>query len=313
MGHPIEKFPLVVVAGPTAVGKTALSIRLAREINAEIISVDSVQVYRGLDIGSAKPPHQERMLVPHHLIDVAEPDEPFDAADFVRLSTRIIRRIILSGKTVMLVGGTGLYLKALLNGLSPAPGADPGLRVQLKDMANTFGQDILYNFLAKVDRCSAEKIHPHDTFRLIRAIEIFSSTGIPPSLWHKEQKKPESYPILKVGLIRPRKELYQRIDRRVDEMMEEGFLDEVKNLLDKGYSPDLKPLKTLGYRHIISNLLGELSLEESIRQLKRDTRRYAKRQLTWFKADPQIKWFNPDELLKKEKIWPWIAGKRAQR
>jgi tRNA dimethylallyltransferase len=301
------------MAGPTAVGKTALAIRLAREIRAEIISVDSVQVYRGLDIGSAKPTSRERMLVPHHLIDVVEPDEPFDAADFARLSRRIIRRIILNGRAVILVGGAGLYFNALFNGFSPAPGANPGLRVQLKEMASVFGQDILYDFLVKVDRSSAEKIHPHDTFRLIRAIEIFSATGIPRFLWRKEQKRLEGYPILKVGLIRSRKELYQRIDRRVDEMMEAGFLDEVKKLLDKGYSPALKPLKTLGYRHIISCLRGELSMEESIRQLKRDTRRYAKRQLTWFKADPLIKWFNPDELFKKEKIWPWIVGKRAQR
>jgi tRNA dimethylallyltransferase len=310
----IERFPLVIIVGPTAVGKTAVSLRLASEIRAEIISVDSVQIYRSLDIGSAKPNFKERNIVPHHLIDVANPDEPFDAANFTRLAWLSIKRIISRGRVPMLVGGTGLYLRALFNGLSPSQGAHPGLRLQLKKMADTFGAGMLYDFLTTVDKISAEKIHPNDIFRLIRAIEIYISTGIPPTSWHKGQKSPlNGFPRLKIGLIRDKQELYEIINKRVDQMMEEGLLYEVKTLLKKGYAPRLNSLQTLGYRHIIAYFTGELSYKEAIRQLKRDTRHYAKRQLTWFKSDPEIKWFHPDELIKKEKIWPLILGKRDQR
>ena len=314
MSQAIERFPLVIIVGPTAVGKTSVSLRLASEISAEIISVDSVQIYKGLDIGSAKPNIKERNKIPHHLIDVANPDEPFDAAHFTRLAWFFIKRIISRGRVPMLVGGTGLYLRALFQGLSPSQGAHPGIRLQLKKMADTFGAGILHDFLTTVDKISAEKIHPNDIFRLIRALEIYISTGISLSQWHKGQKSPlDGFPRLKIGLIRDKQKLYERINQRVDLMMEEGLIYEVKTQLKKGYSPRLNSLQTLGYRHIIAYLTGELSCKEAVRQLKRDTRHYAKRQITWFKSDPGIRWFNPDELLKKEKIWPLILGKKDQR
>jgi len=305
----ITKFPLVALVGPTAAGKTALSLRLAKEIRAEIISVDSVQVFRGLDIGTAKPSLEEQQQVPHHLIDVADPDEPFDVADFVRKALGIIKSIISRGKVPLLVGGSGLYLRSLLEGLAPCPGHDPMVREMLRKISANQRKRALYDLLAGADPETASRLHPNDTFRIIRALEVYHQTGEPMSMWHRRHKSTsgQRLPCTKIGLVRPKKELYERIDLRIDHMLDAGFLEEVKFLLKKGYSHRLKPLQSLGYRHIIRFLKEQVSFDETVSQLKRDTRRYAKRQLTWFRADPEIRWYHPEALMGLHRIWQEIG------
>ncbi len=300
-------FPLVAVVGPTASGKTQVAIRLAGRINAEIISMDSIQVYRGLDIGSAKPSPEELEAAVHHLIDIREPFEPLDAASFSALAARAAERIINGGKNVIFAGGTGFYLRAVLSGLSPMPGRLPGIRGFLKGIAARSGQGILHDFLQENDPVSAARIHPNDLYRVTRAVEVFLSSGRPFSWWRGRRPRVRSFLAgrycLKVGLMLPRRDLYQRIERRVDLMIEQGLVQEVKDLLEKGLNPGLRPLQSLGYRHIIRFLLGGCSLDEAVREMKRDTRRYAKRQLTWFRKDTQIRWFRPDHLLSCNDIW----------
>jgi len=307
--HQITKFSLVALVGPTAAGKTALSLRLAKEMCAEIISVDSVQVFRGLDVGTAKPSLEEQKQVPHHLIDVADPDEPFDAADFVRKALGIIRSIRARGKVPLLVGGSGLYLRFLLEGLAPCPGRDPMVREMLRKISANQGKRALHDLLAGADPEAANRLHPNDTFRVIRALEVYHQTGEPMSIWQKRHKRTSGQRLLctKIGLARPREELYKRIDARVGVMLDAGFLEEVKFLLNKGYSHHLKPLQSLGYRHMIRFLKGEVSFDEAVSQLRRDTRRYAKRQITWFRADPEIRWYHPEALLGLNKVWQEIG------
>jgi tRNA dimethylallyltransferase len=309
INHQITKFPLVAFVGPTAVGKTVLSLRLAKEIRAEIISVDSVQVFRGLDIGTAKPGLEEQQQVPHHLIDVADPDEPFDVADFVHKALGIIRSITSRGKVPLLVGGSGLYLRSLLEGLAPCPGHDPMVREMLHKILSNQGKRALHDLLAGADPEAASRLHPNDKFRIIRALEVYHQTGEPMSMWHRRHKSTlgQRLSCTKIGLVRPRKELYERIDSRVDAMLDAGFLEEVKFLLDKGYSHRLKPLQSLGYRHIISFLKGKVSFDEAVSQLRRDTRHYAKRQLTWFRADPEIRWYHPEVLMDVHRVWQEIG------
>ncbi len=303
-------FPLVALVGPTAVGKTALSLRLAEEIRAEIINVDSVQVFRGLDIGAAKPSPEEQQKVPHYLIDVVDADEPFDAADFVRRAMGIIRSITSRGKVALLVGGTGLYLRSLLEGLAPCPGRNPMVREMLHKIQTGQGKGALHELLARIDPEAAERLHPNDTFRIKRALEVYYQTGEPMSIWQKRHRiaTGQRLPCIKIGLTRPRKELYERINARIEAMLDAGLLQEVKSLLDRGYSPRLKPLQSLGYRHMIPFLKREISFNEALAQMKRDTRHYAKRQLTWFRADPEIRWFHPETLRKADNIWKKIMG-----
>ena len=307
------RFPWVAIAGPTAVGKTDLSLRLAREINAEIVNFDSVQVYRGLDIGSAKPTAEERSEVPHHLIDILDPDEPFDAAMYARKARGVIRGITSRGRTVLLVGGTGLYLRALLSGLAAGPGADPMVRAYLRRLLESMGAAALHGILMERDPDAARSIHPNDVFRVIRALEVCELTGRSMTQWRRMQKKMETHTAfcIKIGLARPRHELYQRINSRVDQMLKEGLIEEVENLLSRGYSPRLKSLQALGYRHMTDYLKGTCPLADAARLLKRDTRRYAKRQMTWFRADSGFRWFHPDELLQADSIWRRLAGKGA--
>ncbi|MDA8161825.1 MAG: tRNA (adenosine(37)-N6)-dimethylallyltransferase MiaA [Desulfobacteraceae bacterium] len=308
----LHPFPLVAVLGPTAVGKTALSIRLASELRAEIVNFDSVQVYRGLDIGSAKPTKKELARVPHHLIDILQPDEPFNAAAFSAKARAAIKSITQRGRTVILTGGTNLYLRALLEGLAPCPGEDHALRTRLKEIAKEFGTDVLHAFLSGIDTKSASRIHPNDTLRIIRAIEVYIKTGKTLSLWHeRHQNEMVLSHCIKIGLMRPINELYERIDRRVDEMIKDGLIEEVRSLIKKGYSPDIKPLQTLGYRHMIRFLAGASAFTETVVQLKRDHRHYARRQLIWLRNKPDIKWFNPDGLARLRRIWPHILGAKG--
>ena len=285
---------LVVILGPTAVGKTAVGLRVAEQIGGEIISADSAAVYRGMDIGTAKPTAEERARVRFHLIDVADPDEPFTAAKFRELALEAIRDIQARGKRVLIVGGTGLYLRVLLHGFSLAPPPrDPTIRKRLQQEAREQGLPALYARLQQVDPQAAARIHPNDAVRIIRALEVYEMTGKPVSEW--QHRADSELPALKLGLTMPRPLLYRRINARVDQMMAQGFLQEVQNLLSKGYNRDLPALKGLGYRHLIAYLTGEMGLEEAVALWKRDTRRFAKRQMTWFRREPGILWLDASD------------------
>lgn len=288
---------VIVLCGPTAAGKTAVGIRLARELGAEIVGADAMQVYRRLDIGTAKPTPEERALVPHHLIDVVEPDEPFDAARYVALARPAVEEILRRGRIPLVVGGTGLYIRALLHGLFAAPPVDPAVRVRLAAELTARGVEALHARLAQCDPEAARRLHPRDTARILRALEVFEATGRPISALqqaHRFADSPYASRILGLRLERPA--LYARIDRRVEEMLAAGLEDEVRGLLAAGLSPASKAMQALGYRHIAAWLEGRIPREEAVRTMKRDTRRYAKRQMTWFRAIPGIRWFSPEDL-----------------
>lgn len=291
-----KKPRVAVLVGATAVGKTAVALALAEQLGAEIVNADSLQVYRELDIGTAKPSREERARAPHHLIDVADPPDPYDAARFCREGRAVLDDLARRGGPPLVVGGTGLYLKALLSGLfaegEPAPGVRDRVRRDLADL----GLPALYTRLIHLDPATAARLHPHDTYRIVRALEVMAATGKPLSQFikaHRFQDAP--YAVLKLGLTRPREELYRRIELRVELMLEAGWLDEIEGLLER-YPPTLKPLQALGYRHLINYLTGRWSWDEALTLLTRDTRRYAKRQFTWFGSDPEVRWFHPDQV-----------------
>ena len=301
---------IYIIVGPTAVGKTEISLAIAEEIGAEIISADSMQVYRGMDIGTAKPTLQERARVPHHLIDVADPKEEFSAGRFVQLADEAIKDITVRGKVPLVAGGTGMYIRALTEGLFEGPGADFALREELMD-AERKEPGALYNMLKKADPKAAEKIHPSDIRRIIRALEVFQKSGMPisesQSQWGARGSATGSatgsdrrsdrgadrggrYNCKIAGLTMPRPELYRRIDARVDKMLDEGFLGEVKTLRDSGCTREMPSMHALGYKQLMAHLDGELSLDEAARLIKRDTRHYAKRQYTWFNGQEGVQW-----------------------
>jgi tRNA dimethylallyltransferase len=291
------KQSLVIISGPTCVGKTDVAISLAEPLRAEIISADAMQVYRYMDIGTAKPTEQQRVRVRHHLIDVVEPDEPFSAALFKTMAQAVIGDLHQKGRPVFVVGGTGLYIKALTRGLFASQKQDGFIREQLEKEAETLGLGRLYRRLLKVDPAAAARIHPNDTYRIVRALEVHQVTGKPISdhqMLHGFRDF--RYRTLNIGLIPERNILYDRIDTRVDLMLTYGLLEEVKWLLDQGYPSTLKSMRSIGYRHMADYLLGRMPWDETVRIFKRDTRRYAKRQLTWFRADPEILWVQPGEI-----------------
>jgi tRNA dimethylallyltransferase len=282
---------IVVICGPTASGKSAAALELAKEFGAEIINADSMQVYRSMDIGTAKPSPEAQQAIRHHLIDILYPDEEFSAALFREEARRAIAAIEGRGKRALVVGGTGLYIKALTQGLITGGDIDPEIRARLLAEAEQGGREGLYQRLKGVDPKAAARLHPNDTYRVIRALEVYERTGCPISLMREQHRFEEGpYHVLKVGLLIERKELYRRIDQRVEEMLAKGLQTEVRGLLDQGYSPGLKTMQSLGYKQITAYLMGAYDLAEAVRLIKRDTRRYAKRQLTWFKADPQVRW-----------------------
>ena len=294
---PAGKKPRVaVLVGATAVGKTAVALELAAALGAEIVNADSLQVYRELNIGTAKPTLAERARVPHHLIDVADPPEPYDAARYAQAGRQILAQLHARRVPPLVVGGTGLYLKALLAGLFAEGEPAPGVRDRVRRELGVLGLPGLYARLIHLDPPTAARLHPHDTYRIVRALEVMEATGKPLSQFiaaHRFRDAPSE--TLKLGLRRPREELYQRIELRVQAMLEAGWLTEVEGLLTR-YPPTLKPLQALGYRHLINYLTGRWSLEEALTLLTRDTRRYAKRQLTWFGSDKEIHWFHPDQI-----------------
>ncbi|NPA48359.1 MAG: tRNA (adenosine(37)-N6)-dimethylallyltransferase MiaA [Thermodesulfobacteria bacterium] len=297
---PREKnIPLVAIVGPTGVGKTEVACFLAENLNGEVVNFDSIQVYKHLEIGAAKPTPEELARAPHHLLGILELDEEFNAARFVELADAAIAEIHQRGRQPILAGGTGLYLKALLHGLFEV-GDVSEARQKLKERLQKEGLASLYRELQEIDPETAGKISPRDWVRTLRALEVYYTTGKTFSeLARAHAFRKRRYPCLKIGLYLPREELYQRLNSRVDKMLEAGFLDEVRSLLERGYSPELKPLQSIGYRHMIAYLQGKVPFEEAVRLMKRDTRRYAKRQLSWFRKDPEVKWFLPRE---KEKI-----------
>ena len=294
---PDNKPKVIVITGPTASGKSALAVELALYFGGEIVNADSMQVYRGMDVGTAKPSIAERRGVPHHLLDVVSPDEDFDAAKYRALAVPQLQGLASRGKASFVVGGTGLYIKTLLGGLLDCPPAYPRLREELGRTWDEQGSTFLYEKLKTFDPESALKIHPHDRVRIIRALEIIHLTQQrPSSLIQRHGFRDNALEALKICMEVDRKELYERINHRSLSMIEGGLVAETEGLLNKGYSPDLKPMKSLGYRHVVKYLEGAWALDETIYKLQRDTRRYAKRQLTWFGADSEMVWINPNDI-----------------
>ncbi|MBW1948595.1 MAG: tRNA (adenosine(37)-N6)-dimethylallyltransferase MiaA [Deltaproteobacteria bacterium] len=293
----MKREKIVVIAGPTASGKTSVAVEAALALQGEVVNADSMQVYRGMDIGTAKPTPEERKGVPHHLLDVAAPDEEFNAARYRSLALPVISGVLRRGKVCLVVGGTGLYLRSLLGGLSGAPPGDMKLRAQLMDLEREVGSRVLHERLRRLDPEAAGHIHPNDGVRIRRALEVCRLTGRRFSEINREHGFSEGrFEALKFCLHVEREELYRRIDLRAERMVEDGLIEEVRGLLEQGYSPTLKPMRSIGYRHMVAYLQGSCALDETLRLLKRDTRRYAKRQLTWFRSDPQVHWTNPAEL-----------------
>jgi len=305
---------LLVLIGPTAVGKTSLSLHIAKEWNAEIISGDSMQVYRGMDIGTAKLPLAEREGIPHHMIDVCEPEHPFSAAEFQERCRALIRDIDSRGKLPFLVGGTGLYVESLCYEYEFAvAGSDEAFREEMQRFADVQGADALHARLREVDAASAERLHPNDRRRVIRALEIHHLTGETMSSQLEGQKKRSPYELCIVGLTMDRQKLYDRVDQRVDLMMAEGLVDEVRRLLERGVPESAVSMQGLGYKELIPYIKGERSLEEAVYLLKRDTRHFAKRQLSWFRHMKDIAWVDAGDasnfVVNRDAIHAIIAGK----
>ena len=285
-----ENKPILIIAGPTAVGKTDASLLLAMELGAEIVSADSMQIYRGMDIGTAKPTPEQRKEVYHHLIDIVQPDQPYSVGDYLRDARSAISGILSSGGTPIVVGGTGLYIRALTRGLFHGPPADLALREQLLRRESD-DPGSLYSDLAQADPEAAVKIHPNDLRRTVRALEVFHLRDRKLSDFHREHgfsDTPFEFNLL--FLVRSRGELYPRIEKRVDQMIAQGLEAEVRSLADRGYSRDLSSMQALGYQHFMRFFLQEITREEAVALLKRDTKRFAKRQFTWFRREPQARW-----------------------
>jgi len=300
-----DELEVVVLVGPTAVGKSRVAMELAPLLNAEIVSADSVQVYRYMDLGTAKPPAEDRARVPHHLLDVVDPDQPYDVVQYRRQAREALEEIAARGKLPLVVGGTGFYVRALLReGELPPQGADATVRERLEADAERHGNEHLLRRLQEVDPEGAARIDRHNRRRLVRALEVYETTGRPQSSFRGLDKgAPLRYNAASFGLTMPREQLHRVIDDRVDQMVAAGFDREVQSLLDRGYSSELPSLQALGYRQWLLQLEGRLSRDEALSLWKRDTRRYARRQLTWFRAEPVARWLevspdaHPDQVV----------------
>jgi tRNA dimethylallyltransferase len=285
------KTKIVVIVGPTASGKSQLAMDLADHFDGEIISADSMQVYKYMDIGTAKPTVEERRHINHHMIDIVEPDMDFNVGSYVRDARKIIERLFRCNKKIFVVGGTGLYVKALVRGLFKTHGKNSTIRNQLENEIECYGLSALYGKLRVVDNAAAARIHPHDRVRIVRALEVFYQTNQLISDLQKQHGFRENpYDSLLIGISHSRNELYKRIEERVDGMIRNDLIGEVETLLKWNYGPELKSMQSLGYKEITQHILGNVSLKDAISLLKRNTRRYAKRQLTWFNKDGQVNW-----------------------
>jgi tRNA dimethylallyltransferase len=291
------RIPLVVLGSPTATGKTRLAVELARACGGEIVSADSMQVYRFMDIGTAKPTAEERKRVRHHLIDVADPDEEFNAALYADAARAQIARLRQEGKTVFVVGGTGLYIRALLRGIIATPPVDEAIRRHYQNLRDRFGRAHVYRLLCEKDPAAAARLNPNDSVRVIRALEVFEQSGQSIVVLQDRHAFADCpYEALKIGLRIERDELKQRIFDRTARMVEAGLVAEVRGLLDRGYSEKLKSMQSLGYKQIIAFVQGRCALDEALAQMNRETWRYAKRQMTWFAADREIVWYSPRQI-----------------
>lgn len=287
--------PLVVIAGPTAVGKSEIAVELALRFNGEIISADSVQLYKYFNIGAAKLTKEEQKGIPHHLFDILEPDQAFSVADYQKLARQKIQEINDRGKLPFLVGGTGLYIQAVIDPYEfPETTGHEEIRKKLREIWSQGGKEELYQRLQKIDPDAAQRIHPNDFRRISRALEVYYLTGKTISSYINNRKK-SLYKLAMVGLTRKRAELYQRIEARVDKMFADGLVEEVKSILDMGYDPTIKPLQSLGYKQVVDYLRGDCDQAAAIASTKKATRNYAKRQLTWFRRDNRIHWFSLSE------------------
>ncbi len=315
MGVIQGKKPVLILTGPTAVGKTDISIELARRINGEIISADSMQVYRNMDIGTAKIRPEEMCGIPHYMIDEFEPDEEFNVYIFQQKVKDYLKDIHERGKIPILAGGTGFYIQAVLYDVEFTENqGDTSYRNGLIQQVKEMGTHAIYEKLQQIDPESAEVIHENNVKRVIRALEYFHFTGEKFSAHNEKQRRRESpYSFLYAVLTMNRVSLYERIDRRVDLMMEEGLVNEVRNLLDRGYSRELVSMQGLGYKEIVSALLGEITMEEAVYQLKRDTRHFAKRQMTWFRREKEVTLFNKDEYGSDEQVVQAILNEGHRR
>jgi tRNA dimethylallyltransferase len=294
---------IIIICGPTGIGKTSFAISMAQRFNGEIVSADSMQIYKHLDIGTAKPNNSELKMARHHLIDFIDPKDNFDAGQYVKAADSAIKDIVARKKIPIIAGGTGLYIRALLNGLFRAEPICEKTLSQLTLELEEKGSLSLYQKLERWDPEAARKIHPNDSFRVIRALEVYQTTGNKISDKHHGHKfEDQRYAGLKIGLTMERESLYERINRRVDIMLDQGLLDEVVSLVQKGYSFSLKPMQSIGYKHMAMFINNEVDWNEAVRLLKRDTRRYAKRQFTWFHKDKDIIWLLPSQLEQAEKL-----------
>lgn len=285
------------IVGATASGKTSLSLKVARLLNAEIICMDSMQIYRHMDIGTAKPTAEERALVPHHLIDIVDPSESFSVAEYVPLAHACIADVLSRGHVPLLVGGTGLYLQGISMPLDYGGlPSDPEIRSELQKEYERYGADALHNLLRSIDPDTAARLHPHDIRRVIRAIEIYRLTGIPMSEHRLLQSEQSPYDMRLFAISWPRDELHRRIGYRVDEMMEQGLFEEVKNLLSQGISPQAQSMQGLGYKELIPVINGTESILSATEHIKTGTRNYARRQLIWYRRDQRIHWLDSEHL-----------------
>ncbi|MGH7924992.1 MAG: tRNA (adenosine(37)-N6)-dimethylallyltransferase MiaA [Candidatus Binatus sp.] len=283
------------IVGPTGAGKSALAVQVAERSECEIVNADSRQFYRGMDLGTAKPSAQDRSRVPHHLIDVRDPDETLDVAEFAQLARGAIEEIAARGRKPLVVGGSGLYLRVIRGGIFRGPVASPEIRSRLAKAAAENSVAQLHQRLREVDPEAANRIGVNDLYRIVRAIEVFELTGETISAHQRRHRFADiGYDTLTIGVEVERKRLYQTIDRRFDAMMAAGFVAEVRSLIDAGYSPEKPPLSTIGYKQIAAHLRGEIALDEAVALAKQESRRLAKRQLTWFRREPDIVWLDPE-------------------
>lgn len=296
---------VITIVGPTCSGKTNLSLILAEKINGEIISADSRQVYKFLDIGTAKPEQSTIKIIKHYFIDELKPDENFNASIFAKKSEEIIERILAENKNPIVVGGSGLYVKAIIDGISESADTNDEIRKELLEIRKKYGNDFLYDELKKVDEISVSKMLPQNWKRVMRALEVVRITGKPIWQHHQDEIKISKFRFKQIGLNWQRESLYKNIENRVDEMIEKGLIDEVKSLLNRGFEKSINSLNTVGYKEIIQYLDSEISLDKAIELIKRNTRRYAKRQMTWFNADNRIEWHqikDKEDLIKLAEI-----------
>jgi tRNA dimethylallyltransferase len=303
---------LIAIVGPTGSGKSDLASRLAEVVPAEIVSCDSLQVYRGLDIGSAKPPLEARRRTPHHLIDVVDPDQAFSAAEYAVAARRAVAEVQGRDRLPIVVGGTGLYLRALLVGLFEGPSRDAGFRQRVEGIAARYGDARLHRVLRRVDPVAADRVHPRDRVRVVRALEVFRATGRPLSEHHGVPGSPWLAAACVLGLALDRDELRRRIQARTRSMLQGGLLEEVRGLLRRGYAPGLRPLQAIGYRQALTVLLGGMTVEDAERDIVTATMQYAKRQMTWFRNQtPRVRWHSSAEAALKDGLG-WLASPGAR-